>query len=351
MNEQGQNPSQFNTRADNAALALKGQLSKERGVDLPSVQVQVGPDGKPPAPLPPEGSYARQAMEQQRAAALQNMGQPTQQQVLGQQPLAGTPEQAIDGSQAPPLTPPNPPPQGPGDTDFSARANERFSKLTQDLRVADQERQAAVAKAKELELSASESKAMYESLQQQHQQMLQSNLDNLDPETRMQVMQDARMQEYFANFKQDILSTLQPQIAGLQENRAHNELMQLAEKYPAFDVVVHGPSIEMFRGKYPDVPIEQAFKAIAEPEELVTRGAASHAAVPPILAPGGSAPANSRYVAEPQSDPEQEMREESLQWKKLLASADPAEQRTGARLLEKNMSDRLGAHLPGADRR
>jgi hypothetical protein len=181
--------------------------------------------------------------------------------------------------------------------------------------------------------------------------MLQSNLENLDPETRMQVMQDARMQEYFAGFKQDILNTLQPQIQGLQENRIHGELMGLADKYPRFDVQIHGPQIEMFRGKYPEVPIEQAFKAIAEPEELVTRGAVSHAAVPPFLAPGGTAPTNSRYVAEPQSDPEQEMREESLAWKKLLASADPADQRAGARLLEKNMGDRLGGNLPGAARR
>ncbi len=278
-------------------------------------------------------------------------GQPTQQQVLGQQPPAGTIEQAIDGSQAPPLTPAPQPPQGPGEPDLSARANERFSKLTSDLRLADQERQAAVALAKENGATLAQTQAALQQLQQQHQQMLQSNLENLDPETRMQVMQDARMQEYFAGFKQDILNTLQPQIQGLQENRIHGELMSLADKYPRFDVQIHGPQIEMFRGKYPEVPIEQAFKAIAEPEELVTRGAVSHVAVPPILAPGGTAPTNSRYVAEPQSDPEQEMREESLAWKKLLASADPADQRAGARLLEKNMGDRLGGNLPGADRR
>lgn len=347
--------SQFEPRADNAALQLKAQLNQEQGLSLPSRQVEVGPDGKPPPPLPPEGSYARQAIEQQRAAAQQQssqaMGQPTQQQVLGQQPPAGTVEQAIDGSQAPPLSVPGQPPQEPGDPNFSVRANERFAKLSQDLREADRERQAAIAEVKELKASEAETKAMLEALRAQHQQMLQANLDNLDPETRMQVMQDARMQEYFASFKQDILNTLQPQIQGLQENRVHNELMALSEKYPRFDVQIHGPQIEMFRGKYPEVPIEQAYKAIAEPEELVTRGAASHAAVPPILAPGGTAPANTRYVAEPQSDPEQEMREESLAWKKLLASADPADQRAGARLLEKNMGDRLGDNLPGAARR
>jgi len=138
---------------------------------------------------------------------------------------------------------------------------------------------------------------------------------------------------------------------GLEANRIHTELMSLANKYPRFDVQIHGPQIEMFRGKYPEVPIEQAYKAIAEPEELVVRGAVAHSAVPPVLAPGGTAPANTRYVAEPQSDPEQEIREESLLWKKQIASADPAEQRTGYRLLEKNLADRLGDKLPGAHRR
>lgn len=358
MTEQGQQPSQFNQRADNAALALKGQLNQERGLSLQEQKVEVGPDGKPPGPLPPEGSYARQAIEQQRAAAtaqsqqaMAQQGQPTQQQILGQQPPAGTVEQAMDGSQAPPL-PAAQPPQGPGDQDsFSENAQTRFAKLTQQLRDMDRERQAAIAQAKENETTLANAKSALDSLQQQHQQMLQANLENLDPETRMQVMQDARMQEYFAAFKQDIMNQLQPQIAGLQENRIHGELMQLAEKYPRFDVQVHGPNIEMFRGKYPEVTVEQAFKAIAEPEELVTRGSVAHAAVPPIPAPGGVNPAHTRYVAEPQSDPEQEMREESLQWKKLVASTDSADQRTGARLLEKNIADRLGDKLPGAHRR
>jgi hypothetical protein len=345
MTEQGQNPSQFEPRADDAALALKGQLNQEHGLNLTQKQVAVGPDGRPPAPLPPPGSYVRQAIEQQRAAAQNDMGQPTQQQVLGQQPPMGTTEQAIDGSQAPP-PPQGQPPQGPDDQQFSQKANERFSKLSQDLRLAEQERQAAVAEVKELKLSAGQTAEQLTALQQQHQQMLQSNLENLDPETRMQVMQDARMREYFAGFKKEMMDVFQPQIQGLEENRIHGELMQLANKYPRFDVQVHGPSIEMFRGKHPGIPIEQAFKAIAEPEELVVRGAVSQTAVPPTLAPGGRDPANTRYIAAPQSNPEQEMREESIAWKQLIADADPAKQKTGYRLLEKNMSDRLGDHLP-----
>ena len=83
----GQPPeSQFNQRADNAALALKKQLSQERGVEIPERKVEVGPDGQPPKPPPPEGSYARQAYDQalaaqaaQQAQAVQMMQQPGQQ--------------------------------------------------------------------------------------------------------------------------------------------------------------------------------------------------------------------------------------------------------------------------------
>ena len=103
--------SQFNQRADNAALALKEQLSKERGVEIPERKVEVGPDGQPPKPPPPEGSYARQAYDLARAAQAAQATQMMQQQ--GQQPPAGTQEQALDGSQAPPLPQQAPPPQDP----------------------------------------------------------------------------------------------------------------------------------------------------------------------------------------------------------------------------------------------
>ena len=126
--------------------------------------------------------------------------------------------------------------------------------------------------------------------------------------------------------------------------------MQLSGKYPAFDVQIHGPLIEMFRGKNQHASVEQAFKAIAEPEELVVRSAVPASAVPPIVAPGVGTPATSRYVTEPQSDPEQEMREEAAQIRKLMESADPADHRTGQRLVEKNLADRLGSKLPGAPR-
>lgn len=347
--------SQFNQRADNAALALKRQLSQERGVEIPERKVEVGPDGQPPKPPPPEGSYARQAYDQMRREQQAQAAQMMQQQgdpALGQQPLAGTREQALDGSQAPPLPQQAQPPQGPEPQELSPNAQQRFAKLTQDLRDRDRDLQTVLEQAKSNETTLAETQAKLNALQEQHGQMLQANLENLDPETRMQVMQDARMQEHLANFEKRILSHIQPQISGLQENRAHDELMRLTGKYPRFDVQVHGPLIEMFRGKNQHASVEQAFKAIAEPEELVIRDAVPAIAVPPAVAPGASMVSpQSRYIPEPQSDPEQEMVDEAAMIGRLNRSGDPADQKTGARLVHKNLLDRLGDTLPGARRR
>lgn len=343
--------SHFNQRADNAALNLKAQLNQERGLDLRETKVEVGPDGQPPKPPPPEGSYARQAYDQARAAQAQQSAQMMQQQ--GDQPPAGTQEQALDGSMAPPLPQSPQPPQAPEGQELSPRANERFAKLTQDLRDKDRELQNVLTQAQTNQQTLAETQATLEALKLQHSQMLQSNLENLDPETRMQVMQDARMQEHLHNFEQRILAHIQPQISGLQENRVHNELMQLSGKYPAFDVQIHGPLIEIFRGKNQHASVEQAFKAIAEPEELIQRGSVAATAVPPVVVPRPSYQSNpqSRYIPEPQSDPEQEMRDEAAQIGKLMRSFDTADHKTGARLIEKNIADRLGDTLPGARRR
>lgn len=356
MTTQQDSQSQFNQRADNAALALKGQLSQERGVNIPERKVEVGPDGQAPKPPPPEGSYARQAYDQMRqqqqaqaARVMQESGQPSPQEQLGQQPMAGTQEQALDGSQAPPLPQQGQPPQVPQTQELSPNAQERFQKLTQDLRDKDRALQQLLEKEKANESTLAETQASLQSLQQQYQQVLQSNLENLDPETRLQVLQDARMQEYLAAFEQKILSKIQPQIQGLQENRTHDELMKLADKYPAFDVQIHGPLIEMFRGKNQHASVEQAFKAVAEPGELVTRGSVPANAVPPVVSPRASMQSpQTRYVPEPQSNPEQEMQEEAVQIGKLMRSMDPADHKAGNRLIQKNLTDRLGHILPGA---
>lgn len=343
-------PSQFNQRSDDAATLLKAQVSQEQGITLPERKVEVGPDGQPPKPPPPPGSYARQAYDQMRAEQQAQAAQDMQS--IGQQPPAGTVEQSVDGSQAPPLPTQEQPPQGPEPQDLSPNAQQRFAKLSQDLREKDQALQELQERSKASEQTVAQQQEALAALNKQYQEMLQSNLDNLDPETRMQVLNDAKMQEQISNLENRLMTRLNKPIAELQENRMHTELMTLAEKYPAFDVQVHGVSVESVMGRNPKLTVEEAFRVIAEPSELVTRGAIAATAPPPTIAPRASTQSpTTRYIAEPQPDMEQELVEEAAQIGKLMRSMDPNDHKLGQRLADKNIAARLGDTLPGARRR
>lgn len=342
MTTQDQNQSNFNARADSAALALRQSVNRRlAGVEgrekIPdSSPVQVGSDGKPPAPLPPEGSYARQALELQRRAA--------EQRQIGDQPIAGTPDQALDGSPAPRL-PAAQPPQQPA-AELSPRAEQRIQELVGQLRQREQELQTALQQGKQAQETATQFQQRLASLEQQHAQMLQANLDNLDPETRMQVMQDARMAQRLDEFEARILGKIQPQLRTLETQAARNEMQALSDTYPAFDLQIHGPLIDMFRAKNPHCSIDQAFRAIAEPEELVTRQAARVRAVPPIVPPGNGELAAARYAPsndrEQKPSPQDELVEEARRVAELRRSTDPAKQKEGMMLLDAHLRKRLG---------
>jgi len=280
----------------------------------------------------------RQMLEQQR------QGQPTRVQQLGDQPMAGTVEQEIDGSQAPPLAQQEQPTQEPSEAQLSDNANRRIRELIAELREKDQ----ALQKAMELGRSQGDTlgqlKQKFDQLQQQHQNLIQANLENLDPETRMLVMQDSRIQEALSGLEQRILGQLMPHIQTIEQKNQQAEMMRLGDIYPAFDIQIHGPLIDMFRGKNPHCSIEQAYRAIAEPGELVTREAASAAAVPPVVPPGNMG-ARPRYQPEPQgqqSNPEQELIEEAQMLKKLRSSSDPSDQKAGMNLVHEHLKRRLG---------
>jgi hypothetical protein len=297
--------------------------------------VEVDKDGKPPAPLPPQGSYVRQALELDRRA---------HQQPIGDQPVAGTPDQALDGSMAPRLDPQRQPPPATA-ADDSPRAQQRIQELVGQLRQRDQELQVALESGKKASETAQQFQTRLASLEQQHTQMLQANLDHLDPDTRMQVMQDARMSQRLDEFQQQILAKIQPQLRTLETQAARNEMQALSDRYPAFDLQIHGNLIDMFRGKNPHCSIEQAFRAVAEPEELITRNAARAQAVPLILPPGNGELAAARYA--PSNDrnklqPEDELVEESRRIAALRRDTDPAKQKEGMRLLDQHLKRRLG---------
>lgn len=333
-NERGEQPqSQFTARADNAALKLRQSLQQQgRQVD-DSSPVAVGPDGKPPAPPPPEGSYMAQmaAAEQQRAEEVHRQ--------LEAQPVPGTPVEPP----AQPLAEGTPPTPEPEREQLSDNAQRRIRELIAEIKAKDQQNQELLDLGRKQGETIAQLQQRMENMAAQHEQLVNANLDSLDPETRMQVMQDARVQQAVEGMEQRLMGKLMPHIQHLEEGTLRTEIARLAESYPAFDIEVHGQLIEQFRKKNPNCTVEQAFRAVAEPRELVS-SVASAAAVPPVVPPGnaGSRP---RYQPEPQaqqSDPEAELVEEAQRLKALRASDDPADQKAGMNLAHEHLKRRLG---------
>jgi len=264
-------------------------------------------------------------------------------QRIGDQPVAGTTEQMVDGSQAPPLSEgPSPTPE-PAQEQLSDNANRRIRELIADLKAKEAENAQLLDLGRKQGDTLTQMQRRMETLQAQHEQLVQSNLDHLDPDTRMQVMQDARIQEALSGLEQRIMGQLMPKLQKVEQTNVQAEMMRLGENYPAFDIQIHGPLIDMFRGKNPHCSIEQAFRAIAEPGELTSRAAASAAAVPPVVPPGNMG-ARPRYQPEPnqQSNPEAELVDEAQRLKALRSSTDPAEQKAGMDLVHEHLKRRLG---------
>lgn len=326
-------PSNFDARADSAALALRQSVNRQnsriQGRDpIPeSAPVEVDARGNPPPPLPPEGSYQRQAIELARR------------QQAAQQPRAED-QMVAQG------TPPQQEPAQPAAAAHSPRAEQRIQELVAQLREKDQRLQEAIEMGKRATETATQFQTRLQSLEQQHQTMLQRNLESLDPETRAQVLQDARLSERLDEFEQRVLGRLAPQIEHLQANAAQAEMQALAAVYDGFNYQIHAPLIDKFRAKNPHCSIEQAFRAIAEPEELMPRTAVRATAIPPTVPPGNGAAGSARYVpqaaTQPKSNPDEELIEESRRIAELRRSTDPAKQKEGFDLAAAHLRRRLG---------
>lgn len=330
--------SHFNARTDSAAQAIKGQLSRQLGKEIPLRSVPVGPNGQPAPPLPPEGSYARQAIERQRQAAEQ------------QRPN-------LQSNQ-----PPAPPQQGAqeepeGDaghqptqdqTNLSPNAQRRFSELSQTLRQKDQELQQARASSKALEESNAQLSARLKAIEDRFNSVVNQNLEALDPETRQQVLSEAAIAQSAAQIEQRVMQRVAPTIDHINAQAIESELRAVAGKYPNFSIDVHGPLIEMFRRQNPNCSIEQAFRAVAEPEELVMSSSRA-AAVPPVAVPQtvNSAP---RYVPTPAPKTptiEEEIETDRRRAFDLARSTDPNDRRNAGRAMDQYLVRKLGGNIPG----
>lgn len=332
--QQQQQQSAFNQRADTAALRLKGQLGNEMSartgeqVVLPPTPVAVNEYGNPVGAPPPEGSYARQAFDQDR-----------QQRAMDYQTQAA--QQAYDPGAHP--TQDHTQDQSQQPEQLSQRAQERITSLVSQLRTKDQEFQQLQQQHTQHSSTVEELKAKLTAQERMMQQVLQQNLESLDPETRAQVMADARIGQAVAASEQRILQAVGPQLQALQERNHQLEKSRLSGRYPGYDPGVHDVLIDEFRRSNPNCSVEQAFRACATAEELAVGGRRPANAPPPAMPPGSGSSAP-RYMPQQtnQVDPVQQIRDDAARAAQLARSTDPHDQKQANALWSKNLADRLG---------
>lgn len=337
--------SQFNARSDRAAQSLRQSL-QQKGANIPdSRAVEVGSDGRPPAPLPPEGSYARQAIDVQRRQA--------QQRVDPQQDLEGSddikmqrqdPQATLQSDNGNQSTSPNSSPEE--QTQLSANAQRRISQLAEDLRRKDQEFQQLLESSKKEKDTLVELQSKLEGLESQHRQLLEQSLANMDPDTRAQVLLDGRLTEAIAASEQRLMNQILPHLQKIDRQGIDAEMRRLSSIYPGFNIDMHGPLIDAFRKGNPRCSVEQAFRAVAEPEELQLAPQVRASAVPPVVQPGNGRVQSRWNDDQVKSNPEQELVDEAAQLKKLMHSTDPADKAKQARFLHQHLSNRLDKILP-----
>lgn len=344
MPEQTQGPEQeqsaFNARADNAAIALKGDLSQEltqltgREVVLPPSPVAVGPDGQPAGPLPPPGSYARTSLEEQKAESAHRAQHVAYQQAQVNQP---DPNQQAAGQ---------PPPQEP--PEVSQRAQERISSLVNQLREKDVTQSTMLQQQQDLEQRLQARDQQLEARDKQMQTFMQEHMDELDPEVRAQVMSEARTSEAIAQSEARILGQVAPQLEALQVRNQQLEKQHLSDVHSGYDPMVHDQLIDVFRQGNPNCSVEQAFRAIATPDELSTGGGGRVNVVPPTLPPGNGTQ-QPRYLpaSNSEKDPVAQMRDDAARAAQLARSADPEDHKRSQLLFAQNIADRLGGTIPG----
>lgn len=331
--------SAFNARADSAALKVKDQLGRELSaltgeqVVLPPTPVAVGADGQPAGPLPPDGSYARQAIQDQQQLAADRAAM--QAQAQGQEPPA------------PQGQPPALPPQEPQEQ-ITPRAQERIQSLVDQLRQKDQDFATLQASQTSNATTVEELRSELTASRDQMTNLMEEHMESLDPEARQQVLSDTRIRQAVADSEKRILGTVTPQLQALHTRNNQLEKVRMSGIYSGYDPVVHDGLIDEFRKGNPNCSIEQAFRAVATPEELSVSGAGRVHAPPPAVPPGNGAP-TPRYLPDQvkQPDPIQQMRDDANRAAELARSADPNDQKAATALWHQNLADRLGLSVPG----
>lgn len=317
----------FEDKADAAGKRLKESLGLE------FKEVEVDGQGKE-AKLPPEGSYARQAIDAQAREQVQ-----------------ATPQQT---SPEPPAPPPEVPEQ-PAATDpapshpsleeesaVSKRAQERIEELARRRREEEQARIDAEDRAARLEQQLEKERAARQTTESEYQRFLNEQLENLDPEDRAAVLQEARVRELLAQQKQELLAQVQGPLNEMRERELNRELVALARKYPGYDHDIHADQVRTFMKSNPSTTPEQAFKAIADDDVLFIRpqGQLTSEGAPQFVAPRGTQ-GSENYTPPPKADPDEKLRERSREVHKLARITDPDAQREHKKQLDDLIRERI----------
>jgi hypothetical protein len=309
----------FEDKADAAGKALKESLGLE------SKEVQVDGQGKE-AQLPPEGSYARAAIE----AEAENQPAPT-----SAPPVEEVPEQpaAPEPAPLPPLE---------EESAVSKRARERIEELARRRREEEQARIDAEARAERLEQQLEKERAARQTTESDYQRFLNEQIENMDPEDRAQVLQEARIRDMLAEQKRELLQQVAGPLNEMRERELNRELVLLAQKYPGYDHDVHSDQVRDFMKRNPSTTPEQAFKAIADDDVLFIRpyGQQTSEGAPQFIQPKGTQ-GTENYVPAPQKDPDEELREKTREVHKLARISDPDAQREHRKELDALIKERL----------
>lgn len=321
MADQEQNS--FTQRSDNAAAQLKAAMN------LPESKVTVDANGQPPAPPPPDGSYARANYDE--AVAAQARIQQAEAEAEARQLPADGPRVAET-------------PRELTEDQLSDKASERIQDLVSKLREKDQAVQQLQASNQQSETQIAELKQMAEQLKQQHDQFMAKQLEDLDPEERARILGDLHVQQAVQAAEQRIMQQLQPALSSIGETVLAREYEAVAAKYPqGFDPRVHPELIKQFREMNPNCSVELAFRAVATNEELGLGENRAAPRVPPTLAPthtGVPKSVPTQHVSQP-SNPAEEVAQEAQQAFALLRDPAAVSQRTGMRALDNVIAKRL----------
>lgn len=305
----------FEDRADSAGKALKESMGLE------PKQVQVDGEGKE-RQLPPEGSYARQAMER---AAEQAPPQPA--------PVA--PEQPVEQAQPEPVEPVE------EEDKASKNARARIEELARRRREEEQRRLEAETEAQTLKEQLEKERAARGSVEAEYQRFLNEQLDNLDPEQRAAVMQDARLRELLSDYEQRILRSVQAPLQEIRERELNRDLQALSTKYPGYDHDVHAEQVKDFMQRNPSTTPEQAFKAIADDDVLFLRPAGQpREGAPQFIQPRGTN-GSQNYIPPPQEDPNERLRQKTREVHAMARDESPEAKRQHMREVDRLISERL----------